>query len=494
MKSSELITFCDPIAVQGVLPGDLKSLRLDSRSVKPGDVFIAISGTKTDGHNYLKQAVNNGAAALIVEQDVDPIGDTAILRVNDTRTLLSPLAQRFAGDPASKLRIIGVTGTNGKTTVATLVYQALRGLQRKTALLGTVTKIINDRKIESLLTTSDPIELADDMQQMVDAGCEFLVMEVSSHALIQKRVHSIPFEVAAFTNLSHDHLDYHETMEGYASAKQILFNELDRTAWAVVNADAPYAEFMVKNTEAKKLDFSFEGKGLFQAIIWTMSPKGSLIEVEGIEINTPLTGRFNAVNVVQALLICTALGFDGKKVAEQIEKAPGAEGRMEKVNPDRGGKDQPVVIVDYAHTPDALKNVASTLAEVKESDQTLTIVFGCGGDRDRNKRPEMAAIAETYGDNIVVTSDNPRTEEPDAIIDEIEGGFSDQAEFIRETDRKEAIRKSILEAGNQTIVLIAGKGHETYQEINGERHHFDDREIALEALIEFNRNFKNREA
>ncbi|MCC5914755.1 MAG: UDP-N-acetylmuramoyl-L-alanyl-D-glutamate--2,6-diaminopimelate ligase [Balneolaceae bacterium] len=492
MKSSELITFCDPISVQGVLPGDVKFLRLDSRAVKPGDVFIAVSGTKTDGHNYISSAIENGAAAVIVEKDIEHNSNVALLKVADTRSLLAPLAQRFAGDPAKKLRIIGITGTNGKTTVATLVYQTLRGLQRKCALLGTVTKIINDRKIESLLTTSDPIELANDMQQMVEAGCEFLVMEVSSHALVQKRVHSIPFEVAAFTNLSHDHLDYHESMEGYASAKQILFNELDRTSWAVVNADAPYSDFMVKNTEAKRLDFSFEGKGLFQAIIWTMSPQGSLIEVEGIEFNTPLTGRFNAVNVVQALLICTALGFDGKKAGEQIEKAPGAEGRMEKVNPDRGGKDQPVIIVDYAHTPDALKNVASTLAEVKEKNQKLTILFGCGGDRDRKKRPEMAAIAEEFGDLIYVTSDNPRTEDPESIIREIEEGFSKSAAYHSITDRKEAIRKSILESDIKTIILIAGKGHETYQEINGERIHFDDREVAREVLDEFNRNFKTR--
>jgi UDP-N-acetylmuramoyl-L-alanyl-D-glutamate--2,6-diaminopimelate ligase len=493
MNSQHLLKYCNPVSVKGSLPGSVGELHMDSRKVQKNDVFIAIKGLQADGHEFVRQAADAGASAIITEKDVEPLEETAVIRVNNTRSLLSPLAQKFAGDPAKKLRIIAITGTNGKTTVATLVWQALRRIGEKAALLGTVRKMILDSPMDSRLTTADPIELARDMRAVVDAGCRYLVMEVSSHALHQQRVHGIPFEVAAFTNLSHDHLDYHETMEEYAASKKILFDDLGRNSWAVINADDLYAAYMIQNSLAKQIDFSFENKALFNAMIWSMSAAGSVVEVEGVEIRTPLPGRFNAINVVQAMLICTALGLDGQAIAEVLTGCPGAEGRMEKINPEQGNKSEPLVIVDYAHTPDALKNVASTLKDVKNEDQQLVIVFGCGGDRDKTKRPEMASIAETYGDRVIVTSDNPRTEDSDAIIEDIKGGFSEGFSYDAIPSRRDAIHKAISEGSGKSIVLIAGKGHETYQEIGTERIHFDDREEALKALESAHRNGKTAE-
>lgn len=483
MTYSELISFCKPLSVRGRAPETLGNLRNDSRSVKQGDTFIAIRGHQADGHSYLTDALERGASVLITEEEFDPeLEDAAVIVVENTRKILSPLAQKFAGDPAKELRIVGITGTNGKTTVATLVWQALRNLEQPAALLGTVSKRINDDEMESRLTTADPIELAVDMSKMVKAGCIYLVMEVSSHALHQGRVNGIQFDVAAFTNLSHDHLDYHSSMEEYAAAKKILFDNLSDTSWAVINADDRYAGFMVDDTQAKVLDISLQGSALINAIIEEASAEVTIVGVEGVKIHSPLVGHFNASNIVQALIICTSLGFDGRSVAEQLSKCKGAEGRMERVSINGDDLDLPIVIVDYAHTPDALENVASTLSSLKSSAQKLSIIFGCGGDRDRGKRPKMAGVAEKYADHVTVTSDNPRTEEPDAIIREIVSGFSAGFSYNTLISRKDAIHTVISDSGSSDIILIAGKGHETYQEINGNRTHFDDREQASTAL------------
>ncbi len=482
MTYNELIEFCNPVSVEGTPPERMGSLCQDSRSVSNGDIFIAIKGTQTDGHNYIDSAIEQGASVIISEKE--PLVDhpAAQIRVNDTRSLFSPLAQKLAGDPAKELLIVGVTGTNGKTTVATLVWQTLRNLGQGAALLGTISKKINDEVMPSRLTTADPIELAADMKKMVDAGCKYMVMEVSSHALHQKRVEGLTFEVAAFTNLSHDHLDYHETMEEYAAAKKHLFDGLPVTGWAVTNADDAYGSYMVKDTKAKVLDFSFKGNAIINGRVEESTAAGSLIGVEGVKVKTPLLGYFNAVNVLEAMVICTALGFDGKTVASVLGDCRGAEGRMERVSINGNHGKHPVVIVDYAHTPDALDNVASTLTNLKTDKQKLIIVFGCGGDRDRNKRSAMAKIAETHADEVIVTSDNPRSEDPAAIIEEITEGFSKTFTYRAITSRKEAIHVAISEADADSIILIAGKGHETYQEINGIRKHFDDREEASTAL------------
>ncbi|NBC67370.1 MAG: UDP-N-acetylmuramoyl-L-alanyl-D-glutamate--2,6-diaminopimelate ligase [Bacteroidetes bacterium] len=482
MNFQELISFCKPISISGPEPETLGKLRQDSREVKQGDIFIAVKGSKSDGHNFIDEAIERGAGIIICQKDIKIDENVTVIQVKKTRKLLGKLAQKIEENPADELKIIGVTGTNGKTTVTTLVWQILTKLNYKASLLGTIEKRVLQNKSPSRLTTADPIELAQAMKEMVDAGSEYLVMEVSSHALDQGRTKGISFQVAVFTNLSHDHLDYHETMNEYASAKKKLFNSLDSKSWAITNADDERGEWIVNSTPAKILSFSFEDKGLLQAKILQSDAKGMKISIDETKIETPLVGRFNAYNVVEALLTCTALGVDGKKAAEILKDCSGAPGRMERVNRDLDASNEPIVFVDYAHTPNALENVLSTLRDLKTRHQKLVCVFGCGGDRDKSKRPKMAEIAESYANRVIVTSDNPRSEDPDLIIDDIMEGFKNSENITRLTNRRDAIHEAVFTSKAGSIVLIAGKGHETYQEINGDRIHFDDREIALEAL------------
>lgn len=482
MNFQELIAFCKPVSVSGPEPETIGKLRQDSREIEPGDVFIAVKGIKSDGHNFIDEAVERDAAVIISEKESDIDGNVAVLQVKKTRKLLGKLAQKMEGNPADKLTIVGVTGTNGKTTVATLIWQILTKLDYKASLLGTIEKRVLQERSQSRLTTADPIELAQSMREMVDAGSEYLVMEVSSHALDQRRVKGISFNVAVFTNLSHDHLDYHETMSGYADAKKKLFNSLDSKSWAITNADDERGEWMTNSTPAKVLSFSFEDKGLLQAKILNSDATGMKISIDETVIETPLVGDFNAYNVVEALLTCTALGIDGQNAAGILKQCNGAPGRMERINDEQSIENEPIVFVDYAHTPNALENVLSTLKQLKNRQQKLTAVFGCGGDRDKRKRPKMAEIAESYADRVIITSDNPRSEDPDSIIDDAMEGFKNREKVIRITSRKEAIQEAVTTSEPGSIVLIAGKGHETYQEINGKRIHFDDSEIGRDAL------------
>jgi UDP-N-acetylmuramoyl-L-alanyl-D-glutamate--2,6-diaminopimelate ligase len=457
-------------------------LQQDSRQVGQDDVFIAVRGLHADGHLFIEDAISRGASVIICEESyyTEATG-VCVIEVESTRNILGHLAQAFQGNPAEKLTIIGVTGTNGKTTISTLVWQALHELGANPSLLGTVAKHINKEVFDSRLTTADPIELAADMKAMANAGSTHLIMEVSSHALDQQRVNGFRFHVGAFTNLSHDHLDYHSDMEAYASAKRRLFDGLDENGWAVINIDDQYGAFMAKNAQCKVLDFSFHGMGTINCEILSSTSDGLKIKVDDVILETPLVGEFNAYNTVQALLICSALGYDTTLAAKILSECNGAPGRMERVQL-AGDSNTPLVLVDYAHTPDALKNVAETLKGLKKEDENLIIIFGCGGDRDKAKRPAMAKIAEEYGDSVVVTSDNPRTEDPEAIIKDITAGFTSEGGWISITDRKTAIEKTILKSSSIDIILIAGKGHETYQEVNGIRSHFDDREIAQIAL------------
>lgn len=482
MTVDKLIEFCNPVQVYGECNRPLGKLCQDSRNIDSGDVFIAVKGVKSDGHNFISEAIDRGAAAVILQKDVEPVPGVCFITVKKTKKLLGPLAQFFAGNPADKLTVIGVTGTNGKTTVSTLIWQVLTRLGVKASLLGTVEKRILTEPLQSRLTTADPIELANDMKKMAEAGSTHLVMEVSSHALDQKRVNGVSFAAAVFTNLSHDHLDYHASFHDYASAKKKLFDGLDSSSWAITNADDARGEWIVNSTPASVISVSLSDKGLMQGELKKSDASGLSILIDDTQIDSPLVGKFNAYNVIEALLTCTALGFDGARVAQLLSECNGAPGRMERVATPDSGQNKPTVFVDYAHTPDALENVSSTVKEFKKKKQKLTIVFGCGGDRDRKKRPVMAQIAEKYAERIIVTSDNPRTESPDAIIDEIVAGFSSTTEYERFESRRDAIEQSILTAGNNDIILIAGKGHETYQEVNGVRSHFDDREIAGNAL------------
>lgn len=477
MYIKELIELVNPLHVSRTKPeGELHQIVQNSRGVTEGSVFIAVRGHEVDGHMFLEDAIAQGAKVLITEESYYTNAEgVCVMEVENTRSLVGKLAQAFAGNPAEKLSIIGITGTNGKTTTATLVHQVLSKTGKKASLLGTVSKKILQEELGSSLTTSDPIELANDMKMMVDAGSKYLVMEVSSHALVQSRVSGFDFKVATFTNLSHDHLDYHVTIEEYAKAKKILFDQLPSSSTAIINANDPYGLFMLSDCKAKNVLLSF---GTEQTNIITNTSKGLKLNIEGANIESPLIGKFNAYNVAQAYLICRELGIEKDESIEALKTSSGAAGRMQVIEV----QGAPLAIVDYAHTPDALENVLSTLSQVKESNQKLVVVFGAGGDRDSSKRPEMAKAAESFADKIIVTSDNPRFENPEMIINSILDGFEKLDEVESITNRKDAIHKAISEANEDDIILIAGKGHEDYQDIKGEKHPFDDRLIAKEAL------------
>lgn len=481
MNIDQLIEICTPLHVSNKdAAGEIRAVCIDSRKVEKGALFIAIKGNEVDGHMFIEDAIQKGASVIICEEAYYSENDlVCILEVDNSRKITGPVAQAFYGDPAEKMKVIGITGTNGKTTTATLVYQVLSRLGKKVSLLGTVSKIFLDEEEDSKLTTSDPVELAADMKRMADKGSDYMVMEVSSHALDQYRTDGIHFTVAAFTNLSHDHLDYHGSMEAYAKAKKKLFDGLSSDATAVVNRDDAYGEFMIDGCKAHVLRFGFD-EG--EAELLNNRTSGIQLRLNDLEIQSPLPGKFNAYNTGICYLICKALGSNEKEIAEAIAEAPGAPGRMENVLPGEGSL--PDVIVDYAHTPDALKNVLETLDEIRQSGQELYVVFGAGGDRDTTKRPEMAQVAEEFADHVIVTSDNPRSENPDLIIADIVNGFSDLSKVKSIPNRREAIEEAISRARSNDIVLIAGKGHETYQEINGVRHDFDDREVAREFLTQ----------
>jgi len=485
LEISELITYCDPVEVSGPKPEILGDLVLNSSEVTlgGGDVFIALKGHSTDGHKYIGQALASGASTIICEYIPEDINteSACFIEVQNTRKLAGPLAQKFAGNPAKELIITGITGTNGKTTVATLVHQVLRELGIASSLSGTVHTAIGDSIHKSRLTTADPVSLAHTMKEMVESGSTHLAMEVSSHALNQLRVKGVEFDYAAFTNLSHDHLDYHGTLEEYARAKKRLFDGLNDEAIAIVNFDDHYGPFMVEDSAAKIISFGFENQDVnVPCYIISENTHGSIVKIGDTVIETPLIGRFNAYNAAQTYLICKAMGFEIDQIKQVLANLPGAEGRMEQVK--KPESDEPLVLVDYAHTPDALLNVLSTLKKLAAKNQIVHVLFGAGGDRDKTKRPEMARTAEKYADQITVTSDNPRTESPEEIIKDISRGFTNRASYNTITDRSEAIKLAIKQASSHEIILIAGKGHETYQEINGERIDFDDRKIARKAL------------
>ena len=488
MTLDELIKLCKPIDISGPEPEVLGALTQDSREVEEGSVFIAVKGTQVDGHLFIENAISKGASVIICEDSYYSEEKVCIIEVADTRSLVGPLAQAFEDYPAKKLKVIGITGTNGKTTVATLTYQLLREMGgARPSLLGTVAKRIDDKVLDSLLTTADPIELARDMRRMVDAKSTHLVMEVSSHAIDQKRIAGIKFDVAAFTNLSHDHLDYHDSLQEYAKTKKKLFDELDNDAWAVINQDDEQGKYIALDCHANIIDFSFKKSITYDCEITSNTSEGIKLNIEGVDFQSSLVGTFNAYNIAESIFICKALGYEFTTIARALHAAKGATGRLERVETEQKGP-HPTVLVDYAHTPDALENVLNTLSDIKTENKKLHVVFGCGGDRDKAKRPKMAKVAETYADLITVTSDNPRNEDPDEIINQIKIGFESDIPVKSITNRKEAIEQAILKADIETMILIAGKGHETYQEIKGKRYDFDDRKVARAALKKHNSN------
>ena len=448
-------------------------LEFDSRKVVPGTLFFATRGTQADGHAYIPAAGAAGAAAVVCEElpAERPAGVTFV-QVPDSTVALGQVASAFYGHPSRRLKLVGVTGTNGKTTTATLLYRMFRRLGYKAGLISTVVYCVDDREIPSTHTTPDSIRLNAMMAEMVEAGCDYCFMEVSSHSLVQHRTAGLAFVGGIFSNITHDHLDYHKTFAEYIRAKKLFFDGLPAGAFALTNADDRNGMVMVQNTKATVKTYALQSFADFRCRIVETLLDGMLLNLDGSEVWVKFLGRFNAYNLTSVYATALLLGARRDEVLRILSDLTSVDGRFEPIH----SKEGVTAIVDYAHTPDALQNVIGTINEIRKKDQRLYVVVGCGGNRDATKRPEMAKIAVDGSDMAVLTSDNPRLEEPGAIIEQMKSGLEPSARYLAITDRREAIKAAVALARPGDIILVAGKGHETYQDVGGVKHHFDDRE------------------
>lgn len=451
----------------------VRQIQFDSRKIEKGDLFVAERGELSDGHKYIDAAISKGAVVVVVEDMPDDMNSEVVyLQVESSRHAIGIIARNFYDDPSSKLKLIGVTGTNGKTTVATLSYHLFKSLGFQCGLISTIVNRIGEEEVATERTTPDTLTLNQLLVRMIDCGCEYVFMEVSSHAVVQRRIEGLTFFGGVFTNLTHDHLDYHKTFTNYILAKQGFFNSLTKEAFALTNIDDKNGGKMLENTHAKKYTYSLTQPADFKAKIIENCFEGLLLEVNGKEVSARLVGRFNAYNLLAIYGIARLSGLKEDEALIGLSNLRAAAGRFEPHYLKNGA----TAIVDYAHTPDALNNVISTINSIKHGGRLITVV-GCGGNRDKTKRPEMAAIAQKGSDILILTSDNPRYEEPNDILSDMKAGIQDSSNVFCVTDRREAIKLAAgLSHGKSDIILIAGKGHETYQEIKGEKHHFDDRE------------------
>jgi UDP-N-acetylmuramoyl-L-alanyl-D-glutamate--2,6-diaminopimelate ligase len=463
------------------MDADVNGICFDSRHAKPDFLFVAVKGTLSDGHEFISKAVTGGVTVVVCEKLPETINEViTYVTVKNSAHALGIIASNFFGNPSEKLKLVGVTGTNGKTTVATLLYKLFNALGHRAGLLSTVENRIIDAVIPSTHTTPDPIQLNELLKRMVQAGCTYAFIEVSSHAVDQDRVAGLKFAGGVFTNITHDHLDYHKTFENYIKAKKKFFDELPSDAFALVNADDKRGMVMLQNTKARKQSFGLKKMVDFKGKIITNSIEGLELEVGGKNVWFKLIGDFNAYNLLAVYGAAVLLGEDSDNVLTTLSALRGAVGRFELVMP--GSK--VTAIVDYAHTPDALKNVLETIAQFRTGREQVITVVGCGGNRDKTKRPLMASIACKLSDKVVLTSDNPRDEDPMEIIKEMQSGIlpTEARKTLVMTDREEAIKTACMMAKESDIILIAGKGHETYQEIKGVKHPFDDREVVERML------------
>ena len=463
---------------------DVKGICFDSRSVKPGFLFVAIRGAKVDGHVFIEKAVSLGAVAIVAEKLPDAISDKiTYVSVKDSAKALGIIVSNFYGNPSAKLKLIGVTGTNGKTTVATLLFKLFTSLGYRCGMLSTVVNKIVDKEIQATHTTPDPIQINDLLVKMLDEKCTHCFIEVSSHAVVQGRIEGLHFAGGLFTNITHDHLDYHHTFESYIRAKKGFFDGLTSDAFALVNVDDKRGMVMLQNCKAKKQTYGLKKMADFKAKIITNSIEGLELEIGERSVWFKLIGDFNAYNLLTVYGTACLLGEDPEMVLMKLSGLTGASGRFELVMP--GSKF--IAIVDYAHTPDALKNVLETIEHFRSGNEQVISVIGCGGDRDRTKRPLMAAIACKYSNKIIFTSDNPRSEDPMQIIKEMQLGVgpTDAKKTLVMVDREEAIKTACMLAKENDIILVAGKGHENYQEIKGVKHLFDDKEVLTRMLKMF---------
>ena len=479
MKLNELLKNITPIKIIGNDDVEITGVNIDSRRIKTGHLFVAMKGTQVDGHLFIGKAIELGAISVLCE-DLPEVLQKGItyVQVESTEDAVGKVATLFYGDPSHKLKLVGVTGTNGKTTIATLLYNMFRKFGHKVGLLSTVCNYIDDVEVPADHTTPDPIELNELLAKMVEAGCEYTFMECSSHAIHQKRIGGLKFAGGLFTNLTRDHLDYHKTFENYRNAKKAFFDSLPKDAFAITNADDKNGMIMVQNTKATVKTYSIRTLADFRARILECHFEGMYLEIDGREVGVQFIGKFNVSNLLAVYGAAIMLGKKPEDVLLVLSTLHSVNGRLEPIHSPEGF----TAIVDYAHTPDALANVLNAIHEVLDGKGHVITVCGAGGNRDKGKRPLMAQEAVRQSDKVIITSDNPRFEEPQDIINDMLAGLNEQQmrKVISIVDRKEAIRTACMMAQKGDVVLVAGKGHETYQEIKGVKHHFDDKEVLHE--------------
>ena len=479
MRLNELTKGIKTLQIAGDADIDITGVNIDSRKIKPGHLFVALKGTQVDGHTFIPKALELGAAAVLCEDMPEERKEGVVyVQVESTEDAVGKVATLFYGDPSTKLKLVGVTGTNGKTTIATLLYNMFRKFGYKCGLLSTVCNYIEGEAIPADHTTPDPIELNQLLSRMVEAGCQYAFMECSSHAIHQKRIGGLKFAGGIFTNLTRDHMDYHKTVENYRNAKKAFFDGLPKTAFAITNADDKNGMVMVQNCKAQVKTYSTRSMADFRARILECHFEGMYLEVDGREVGVQFIGKFNVSNLLAVYGAAVMLGQKPEDVLVVLSTLKSVSGRLEPIHSPEGF----TAIVDYAHTPDALENVLKAIHEVLDGKGKVITVCGAGGNRDKGKRPLMAQEAVKQSDRVIITSDNPRFEEPQDIINDMLAGLDKQQmkKVVSIVDRKEAIRTACMLAQKGDVILIAGKGHEDYQEIKGVKHHFDDKEVVKE--------------
>lgn len=478
-KLGQILSVKDALEVIGSLDATVNDITFDSRQVTKGSCFIAVRGTQADGHGYIDKAIEQGASVIVCEDLPEKrVDGVTYVRVKDTTEVLGLMATAFYDNPSQKLKLVGITGTNGKTTTVTLLYRLFNKLGFKSGLLSTVVNYIGDEEIPATHTTPDAIQLNKLLAQMVEAGCSHCFMEVSSHAIVQNRIAGLKFTGALFSNITHDHLDYHKTFDEYLRAKKRFFDLLPADAFALINIDDRNGRVMVQNTEAKVSSYSLRSMANYKCKVIENHFDGMLLNLDSIEVWTRLVGGFNAYNILAIYSAARLLGVERDIVLTEISSMTAVSGRFEHMKSPKGIN----VVVDYAHTPDALQNVIDTINEIKKLENKLISVVGAGGNRDKTKRPVMAKVAVEGSGMVILTSDNPRFEEPEDILKDMKAGIEPSmvGKVLTIVDRREAIRTAYMLATPGDIVLVAGKGHENYQEIKGVKHHFDDKEVIQE--------------
>ena len=485
MRLLKIIEGVEILSISGSVDVEVVGLTYDSRTVGEGSCFFAVVGTAVDGHNFIAKAIEGGAVAVVCQYIPAEVADAdcTFVVVEDTNVAMGAIASAFYGNPSHELKVVGVTGTNGKTTIATLLYDLVQSMGYKAGLISTVVYKVGAREIVSTHTTPDAIRLNAMMREMVDEGCEYCFMECSSHAIVQHRIGGLRFVGGLFTNITHEHLDYHKTFAEYIRVKKSFFDALPKSAFALVNCDDRNGEVMLQNTKASRHTLSLQKMADFRAKVVEMMAEGMELRIDNREVWVQFLGRFNAYNLLTVYGAAVLLGFDKEAVLEHLSMLRPVSGRFETVI----AKDGTTAVVDFAHTPDALENIIKTIDELRQSGQRLIVVCGCGGDRDKSKRPVMGGMAAKMADVAIFTSDNPRTENPEDILREMEAGVEAGDKYLKITDRHEAIKTAVMLAEPRDIILLAGKGHENYQIVGTEKLPFSDKEVVKGWFEKFNR-------